>query len=104
MTEPSLSHIPLFASLSNQELQRLAGLFHPVEAPPDTILFHEGDVGDRLYIIVDGQLEIISALGTPDERVVGIRQSGDFFGEMSLLTDDGRRTASVRTRTPSQLL
>ena len=104
MTESSLAHIPLFASLSNQELQRLAGLFHPVEAPADTILFHEGDLGDRLYIIVDGQLEIISALGTPDERLVGIRQGGDFVGEMSLLTDDGRRTASVRTRTPSQLL
>ena len=53
---------------------------------------------------MDGQVEVIKALGTPDERLLAVRGPGDFFGEMSLLDPDGLRTASVRARTPVRLL
>ena len=104
MTQSSLTHIPLFASLPQPVLERLNSLFHRVEVDPDTVLLREGDVGSQLYLVLEGQLAIIAALGTPDERVVGVRGQGDIIGEMSLLTGDGVRTASVRAQTSCQIL
>jgi serine phosphatase RsbU (regulator of sigma subunit) len=68
------------------------------------VLFREGDPGDRLYIILSGQVEIVKALGTTEEQILGVRGPSDFFGEMSLLISDRLRTASVRTSTPVQML
>jgi CRP-like cAMP-binding protein len=63
-----------------------------------------GDHGDRFYIILEGQLEIIKALGTPDEQLLNICGPGDYVGEMCLLDPDRSRTASVRTGSPVRLL
>ncbi len=104
MPNASLAHLPLFASLTPAGIQRVDSHFHRVEVAPDTILMREGDEGDRLYVVLAGELTIIAGLGTPDERLVGLRGQGDVIGEMSLLTGDGVRNASVRARTPSQLL
>ena len=96
--------IPLFATLRGTETEFLAGILRGVEIPADTLLFREGEPGASFDILVDGQVEIIKALGTLDERLLAVRGPGDFFGEMSLLDPDGLRTASVRARTPSCLL
>jgi sigma-B regulation protein RsbU (phosphoserine phosphatase) len=95
---------PLFATLRGTETEFLAGILRAVEIPAGTLLFREGEPGASFDILVDGQVEIIKALGTLDERLLAVRGPGDFFGEMSLLDPDGLRTASVRARTPSYLL
>jgi sigma-B regulation protein RsbU (phosphoserine phosphatase) len=99
-----IGQIPLFASLPGTELRFLASLLDRVQIPPGTLLFREGEPGDYFYLIVDGEIEVIKALGTPDERIIATRRTGDFFGEMSLFEPSGRRTASVRARTPLCLL
>lgn len=104
MYEKLISRNPLFTPLPKHEIKRLKATLRQVEFPPSTILFHEGDHGDRLYIILDGQLEIIKALGTPDEQLLNICTPGDYVGEMCLLTPDKSRTASVRTGSSVQLL
>ena len=104
MNEAQLAQVPLFAVLSTEEIQRLASTLRPVTIPSDTVLFREGEIGDRFYIVLDGAVEIIKALGTADERALGVRGAGEFVGEMSLVSMDGRRTASVRTRTESHVL
>ena len=43
-------------------------------------------------------------MGTPDERLLGVREAGEAIGEMSLFSDDHQRTASVRAKTPLKLL
>ncbi len=96
--------VPLFASLRGTETQFLAGILQEREIPADTFLFHEGEPGASLDILVDGQVEIIKALDTADEHLLAVRGPGDFIGEMSLLDPDGLRTASVRSRTPLHLL
>jgi phosphoserine phosphatase RsbU/P len=96
--------IPLFAALRDTETEFLAEILRWVEIPAGTLLFQEGEPGASFDILVDGQVEIIKALGTPDERLLAVRGPGDFFGEMSLLDPDGLRTASVRARTPLRLL
>jgi len=96
--------VPLFASLRGTETQFLAEILRGVEISAGALLFREGDPGASFDILVDGQVEVIKALGTPDERLLAVRGPGDFFGEMSLLDPDGLRTASVLARTPVRLL
>jgi serine phosphatase RsbU (regulator of sigma subunit) len=99
-----IRQIPLFADLHSAEIGVVAAIVREVTAAPEDLLFAEGEPGDRLFIIVSGEAEVIKALGTPDERTLAVRQAGEFFGEMSLFEPDGRRTAAVRAATPLHLL
>lgn len=99
-----IKQVPLFAALRGTETAFLAEILREVEVPAGTLFFREGEPGSSLAIIVDGEVEILKALGTPDERLLAVRGPGDFFGEMSLLDPDGLRTASVRTHAPVRLL
>ncbi|HVO67029.1 MAG TPA: BTAD domain-containing putative transcriptional regulator [Syntrophales bacterium] len=91
-------------SLPQREIKRLIATLRQLEFSPNTILFREGDHGDRFYIILEGQLEIIKALGTPEEQLLNICGPGDYVGEMCLLDPDRSRTASVRTGSSVKLL
>ena len=104
MYEKLISRNPLLTPLSKREIKRLIATLRQLEFPRDTILFREGDHGDRLYIILEGQLEIMKALGTPDEQLLNICVPGDYVGEMCLLNPDRSRTASVRTGSSVKLL
>lgn len=97
MKSLSLGQLPLFASLPPQELQQLEDSLRKEEYRPGEVLFHEGDPGDQLYLILEGHLEVVKAQGQPHERVLAVRGPGDFIGEMSLLYQGGTRSASVRT-------
>jgi phosphoserine phosphatase RsbU/P len=99
-----ISRVPLFAALPYAEIEALAETLEPSSYPPQTILFREGDYGNRFYIVLEGQIAIIKALGTDDERILAMRGPGEFVGEMSLLSRDGLRTASVRVETEAQVL
>ena len=99
-----ISQIPLFANLPDDELAHLVETLHPGEYNPATLLIQEGEADDRFYILLEGEAEVIKALGTPDERRLAIRSSGAVFGEMSLFVPDGTRTASVRACTAIRTL
>jgi sigma-B regulation protein RsbU (phosphoserine phosphatase) len=99
-----LSHIPIFARLPRSELQHLAETLRALEFPEQAVLVREGSRDDRLYIVLEGQIEVIKALGTADERVVAQRDEGALLGEMSLFSRNGSHTASVRAMTPVDLL
>ena len=104
MNELLISRVPLFAALPQTEIQHLAATLRSCAMSPSSILFHEGEYGDRFYIVLDGQIEIVKALGTMDERLLEVAGPGAFLGEMSLLNPDGLRTASARARSAVQLL
>jgi serine phosphatase RsbU (regulator of sigma subunit) len=103
MKEKLLARAPLFNGLPEDEISRLTETLHVLEIPPNRVLFKEGDKGDRFYIIIQGQIEVIKALGTPEERLIGIRGPGEFIGELSLINRAGLRTASVRALGPVHL-
>ena len=100
----ALHQVPLFSTLAENELKELADGLLPQELEQGSLMFREGDKGNDCYIIVEGQVEIIKSMGTPDERLLGVRESGEAIGEMSLFSDDHQRTASVRAKTPLKLL
>jgi phosphoserine phosphatase RsbU/P len=99
MDEMLIAEIPLFATLPSEEVRHLTKVLRPLTIPPKTLLLREGYSGNRFYIILDGWLEIIKALDSPDERQLGMRGPGDCVGEMSLFDPTHCRTASVRSHT-----
>lgn len=103
MRETMLARTPLFRNLPDDEISKLIETLHVLEVPPNTVLFEEGEIGDRFYIIIQGQVEVIKALGTPEERLIGVRGPGEFIGELSLINREGLRTASVRSVGPAHL-
>jgi CRP-like cAMP-binding protein len=60
------------------------------------ILFHEGDPGEHLYVVVQGELEILLAPDTDNELILNMIHAGEYIGEMSLLQPGGLRSASAR--------
>ncbi|MFZ5858388.1 MAG: PP2C family protein-serine/threonine phosphatase [Chloroflexota bacterium] len=99
-----LARIPLFADLPENELETLVRSLKVVELKPRDILFREGDVGEHLYVIVDGALEILRAAGTTDELLLNVIGQGEYLGDMALIMPGGQRTATVRARTDATLL
>jgi CRP-like cAMP-binding protein len=103
MNKDQLIKIPLFKTLPDSELEHLTATLTVCIFPPGSIIFREGEVGDRFYIIIGGEVEIIKSMGTSDERLLGVRGPGQFIGELSLINRDRFRTASVRSKGHVQL-
>jgi serine phosphatase RsbU (regulator of sigma subunit) len=99
-----LARIPLFADLPETELENLVRSLKVVELKPRDILFREGDAGEHLYVVADGELEILRAAGTADELLLNIIAEGEYLGDMALIMPGGQRTATVRARTDATLL
>lgn len=66
------------------------------------VLFRQGDVGDCMYVIEDGEAEVIKSENGKDTRVAVMR-SGDLFGEMAIIQRE-RRSATVRALTELRIL
>jgi len=67
-----------------------------------TVIFFEGDLGNEMYIIKSGRVEIIKEMGE-GELVLANLVENEFFGEMALF-GDSKRTATVRAVDDSELL
>ena len=91
-----IAKIPLFAGLPHAELERLAESLQPRTFETGELLIREGETDEHFYILMEGEAEVIKALGTPDERHLAVRPQGTLFGEMSIFDPHGRHTASVR--------
>ena len=64
----------------------------------EEIIFEEGDRGDRLYIIVDGEVEVVRRTRGGTDDVLAVLGPGECFGEMALVSDRPR-SATARSRT-----
>ena len=104
MNEHLISQVPIFASLPPGEIKHLANSLRVCEFTEGEILFREGDIDPHFYILLEGQVEVVKKLGTPEERILGVRGEAAFLGEMSLFSQGGQHTATVRAITPLTLL
>lgn len=89
-----LSAVPLFAQLERDELQAVAGVVVPFDAPAGHILVQPGMVGAGLFLIEEGCVTLSS-----HDRDLELGP-GEFFGELSLLDERAVRTMRVRAKTP----
>jgi phosphoserine phosphatase RsbU/P len=99
-----IEHVPLFAALPPEQTAAIVASLQPREYPAGTLLFNEGDIGDRLYIVLSGEIAIFKQLDAGEERPLGARGAGEFVGEMSFLSVDGRRTAGARVADAARTL
>ena len=99
MKEEILKRIPLFSSMPDEEISILASILQTKHIEEGTFVFCEGEPGRRFFIIVEGDVDIIKAQGTDDERLLATRPAGSIIGEMSMFSPDGTHTATVRART-----
>ena len=99
-----LSEVPLFKSLPIHEIEILLDTYKTWDAPVDTFILHEGEPSDEFHVILQGQVEIVRALGTAEESNLGVRQSGEFIGEIGLLNQGAPRTATARVVQDARLL
>jgi CRP/FNR family transcriptional regulator, cyclic AMP receptor protein len=90
--------IPLFKSLSKEELKELANSSKETSFPSGTSIVKEGDAGLGFYLIVEGQ-----ALVKRNGKILSKLGRGNFFGEMSLF-DDQPRSADVVAAEPTKCL
>jgi CPA1 family monovalent cation:H+ antiporter len=96
-TPELLRAFPVFGTLTEAELQRLARRLQERVFAADAFVFRRGDRAEGMYFIANGAVEIV--IGEERHRL----GRGDFFGEMALL-DQSRRSASVRSISYSHLL
>ena len=89
-----LRNVSLFASLTDQELEALAGSLGRRTFGKGMIIFHKGGVGQTLYIIESGKVRIFLLSEAGQEISVNIYGPGEVFGELSLL-DGGPRSAGA---------
>jgi phosphoserine phosphatase RsbU/P len=99
-----LSSIPLFASLPADELRQLQSRLHVFPCDPGGVFIKEGQSDDKFYVLLEGQVEVVKALGSSEERLLGVRIAGTLLGEMSLFSREHCHTASVRALTHLRLL
>jgi signal transduction histidine kinase len=98
----TLRSTPLFADLSDDDLDCLVAGAYEEQAPEGQVLFAEGDDGDKACLIVEGEVEVLKTSGSR-EVLLAVRGPGDVIGEMSLL-DAAPRMATVRAKTDTKFL
>jgi CRP/FNR family transcriptional regulator, cyclic AMP receptor protein len=98
-----LRSVPLFDGLADDDLRELAGGLAERRFKAGQIVINQGDVGDRMYIVAAGHLNIF--LPGEDSRRVSLKDvaRGEYFGEVALF-DEKPRSASVLATTDVELL
>jgi CRP/FNR family transcriptional regulator/CRP/FNR family cyclic AMP-dependent transcriptional regulator len=99
----SLRAIPLFSSVKDEDLTRIADLLIERRFPKHKTIVEEGLPGDYMYVICEGRVQVSKLSDDGREKILEFFENGAFFGEMSLL-DDEPRSASVRALTDTRIL
>ena len=93
-----LSTIDLFHLFCGEELAAFLEKSTEVALAKGNILFHEGDAGQEMYIVLRGMVKVFRG-----NRVIDIIKPGDYFGEMAIIENQSR-SASVAALEDSLLL
>ena len=99
-----LTSSSLLASISPEQAQQIVARMRRVELAAGQLLGSEGEPSNSLHIIVSGEIEVLQALGSAEERLLAVRREGDFLGEASMFDAGGLRVATLRARSPVTVL
>ncbi len=92
--EAGLMHAPLFAALDAEAAAAMQTSMVERRLSRGDVLFHEGEPGDRLYVIVEGKVKLGTTSGDGRESLLAVLGPAEMFGELSLF-DPGPRTATA---------
>ena len=99
----SLRTIPLFAAVSDDDLEAVASLLIERSFPKNKTIVEEGMPGDYMYVVREGRVKVTKLSGDGREKILEMLGAGSFFGELSLL-DGAPRSASVKALTDTRIL
>lgn len=102
-TLDELADIGLFGGLDPTTLAEFVQRLPVLLLTPGEVVFREGDHGRDLFVVLQGEMEVIKASKAQHESRVALFGPGDWFGEMSIL-DIMPRSATVRALAPARLL
>lgn len=92
-----LRSLSLFVDLTPAELRIVDGLLHERDFLENEVIFDEGDEGQALYIVIEGEVLIRrQGMGhTENGGKLAVLTPGKFFGELALLDDEPRSAQAV---------
>lgn len=76
--------------LSSLEINFLASLSRERRLEPAEVLFEEGDLGDEMYVVLEGKVMIYKYIPGAGEEALAFLERGDYFGEMALIDREPR--------------
>lgn len=76
--------------LSAMEISFLSSLSKAKKLSPGEVIFREGEPGDRMYVVLEGQVRISKHIPGAGEEALAFLDRGDYFGEMALIENQPR--------------
>jgi len=98
-----LREIEIFSDLKVAELAAIAAVTEEVSYPPEQKVFKQEDVGNTVFMVISGLVEVVREVSPEDRVVLDTIGRGGAFGEMALL-DDSPRSATIQTVETSRFL
>lgn len=98
-----LSRVALFAGLTQPALELIARIAAEESHPLGTVIFQHGQLGDKLYVILEGRVRISRNVPGMGEEALAILGPGAVFGEMALI-DSAPRSADARVHERCRML
>lgn len=98
-----LSRISLFEGLDERDLDLLLGISRARELAPGELLFRKGELGDRLYGVLEGRLRVSGEPAHGESVAFNDLEPGEVLGEIALL-DASPRSGTVEALEPSLLI
>lgn len=95
MAEIELREVPLFSEMDEQEVAGIRAIMQEMKFKAGQVIIREGETGDLFYVITEGHAEIVIHDADGAELLLHEAGPGDFFGELSMLTNEPR-AARVR--------
>jgi len=95
MAEIELREVPLFSEMDEQEVAGIRTIMREMKFKAGQVIIREGEIGDLFYVITEGHAEILIHDADGAELLLHEVGPGDFFGELSMLTNEPR-AARVR--------
>jgi CRP/FNR family cyclic AMP-dependent transcriptional regulator len=90
-----LRTVPIFAELSDADIDSLAQLASQRRYAKDAPIFFEHDEGDSFFMILSGRIKVAILGDDGREVILSVLGPGDFFGEMALLDDEPRSATAI---------
>eukprot|EP00736_Rhodelphis_marinus_P006066 Rmarinus@m.21456 len=104
VNEEMVQRVPIFQGISRRCLITLIQKLKSEIHLPGEFIVVEGEIGNEMYFIVQGQLEVLQGHDVDNLHHIRWLSDGGFFGEQALLSPDGERKAHVRAKSYCDLL
>jgi CRP-like cAMP-binding protein len=99
----NLRAFELFEGMDDDSLVEVAKICEEMTVPAGSVIIHEGQAGDKVYLMQEGSVGIYRGECDPP-RLLAVPQAPTVFGEMAILSRGRIRTANVKALSPLRLL